>query len=162
MKSHNFCICHDIGRADEVVDQLLSAGIGRKHISILTTKATGARHLTPSQESRGDYGRSMGTSAGGAVGLLRSTVIASATAGVGVLAAGPVLSGLLGLSAGASTGSLIGILVGAGIREDEARFYAQEIADKNAILIGARSSDSDRDTLRQIMRRRTLGISAHA
>ena len=162
MKNHNFCIYHDVGRADEVVDQLLSAGIGRSQISILTTKATGARCLKPSQESRASNADGAVASAGGAVGLLRSTLIASATAGIGVLAAGPVLTGLIESSAGGSSGNLLAILVGAGIPEDEAKFYAQEIADKNAILVGAQASDSDRDIVRQIMRRRTLGISAHA
>lgn len=161
MQNHIFCIYHDIGRADEVVDQLLSADIGRKHISILTTKATGARQLASSQGSRPPKG-GVGASMGAAVGLLCETLITAATAGVGVLAVGPVLTCLIGSSAGATTGSLFSILAGAGIPEAEAEFYAQEIAEKDAILIGVEVTDSDRNMVRQILSKRPLGIEAEA
>lgn len=163
MHNHVFCIYHDIGRADDVVNRLLTSSIDRKHIGILTTKAAGARHLTLSQEGRGAEGGGGGVSVGGAVGLLCGHLIAAATAGIGVLAAGPLLTGLVGSSDGASAGSLVGIFVGTGIPEAEAKFYAQEITHKGAILIGVKVTDSDRDMVRNIMTKRPLlGIPAHA
>ena len=162
MKNHNYCIYHNMGRADEVVDQLLSAGIGPSHISILTTKATGARNLKVPQRRKASVAESAGASVGGAVGLLYCTLITAATCGVGVIAAGPLLTCLIGSSAGGSAGTLAGILSAAGIPEAEARFYAQEICDKDAILIGVEVTDSDGDMVHHIMTRRPVGISACA
>ena len=160
MQNHIYCIYHDIERADDVVDRLLAAGVGRKHVSILTSEAGGARHLALSQGSKAAEGGGVGASVGGAIGLLAGTLITAATAGVGVLAMGPLFMGLAGLGAGAAAGGLAGALVGAGIPEAEAKFYAQEVAEKDAILIGVEVTESDREIVEDIMSKRTLGIRA--
>lgn len=162
MQDNIFYICHDIRRADDVVDRLLAAGIGRKHISILTSETGGAKHLALSQGSKAAEGGGVGASVGGAIGLIAGTLITAATAGVGVLATGPLFMGLAGLGAGAAAGGLAGALVGAGIPEAEAKFYAQEIAEKDAVLIGVEVSESDRDIVKGIMSKRPLGIRADA
>ena len=164
MQNHLLCIYHDIRRADDVVGQLLAAGVDRRQISILTSEAGGARHLALSQGTRAAEGGSMGASVGGAIGLVAGTLITAATAGVGVLAAGPLFMGLAGLGAGAAAGGLAGALVGAGIPEAEAKFYAQEITDKDAILIAVEVTEADRDEIRHIMFKsnRRPGILTHA
>ena len=164
MQNPNYCIYYDTERANDVVDQLLSAGIARKYISILTTKRVGARHLAPSQGGKASEAGNVGASAGGAVGLLYGTLITAATCGVGVIAAGPLLSCLMGFSPGASIGSLFSILAGAGIPEAEARFYAQEISEKDAILVGVDVTESYQALVRQIMtnKRETLSIKTDA
>lgn len=161
---HNFHIYHDINQANEVVDRLLAAGIGRKHISILTSEAAGARQLALTEGSKAAEGGGIGASIGGAVGLIAGTLITAATAGVGVLATGPLFAGLAGMGAGGMAGGLAGTLIGAGIPEAEAKFYAREIKDKDAILIGVETVQSDRDTVREIMMRGrpTLGIRSDA
>lgn len=151
MQTHIFHIYHDIHRADDVVDRLLSSGIGRKHISILTTEAGGARHLAMTEGTKAGEGGNMGAAIGGAVGLIGGSLITAATAGVGILAVGPLLTGLAGLGAGAVTGGLIGALIGVGIPEAEAKFYAQEISEKDAILVGVEVTESDRNLVRQIL-----------
>ena len=151
MQTHIFHIYHDIHRADDVVDRLLSSGIGRKHISILTTEAGGARHLAMTEGTKAGEGGNMGAAIGGAVGLIGGRLITAATAGVGILAVGPLLTGLAGLGAGAVTGGLIGALIGVGIPEAEAKFYAQEISEKDAILLGVEVTESDRNLVRQIL-----------
>ncbi len=151
MQTHIFHIYHDIHRADDVVDRLLSSGIGRKHISILTTEAGGARHLAMTEGTKAGEGGNMGAAIGGAVGLIGGSLITAATAGVGILAVGPLLTGLAGLGAGAVTGGLIGALIGVGIPEAEAKFYAQEISEKDAILLGVEVTESDRNLVRQIL-----------
>lgn len=161
MQNHVISIYHDIRQANDVVDRLLAAGVGRKHISILTSEAAGARHLALSQGSKAAEGGGVGASVGGAMGLMAGTLITAATAGVGVLAAGPLLAGLAGLGAGAATGGLVGVLVGAGIPEAEAKFYAQEVTEKDAILIGVEVTESDQNLVRQIMSKRPVGIPAH-
>lgn len=157
-----FSIYHDVQRADDVVDQLLAAGIGRKHVSILTSETGGARHLGLVQGTKAAQGGSLGASVGGAIGLIAGTLITATTAGVGVLAAGPILAGLAGLGAGAAVGGLAGALAGAGIPEAEAKFYAKEIADKDAILVGVEVTDSDRDMVRSIMTRQPAGSRTDA
>jgi hypothetical protein len=151
VQTHIFHIYHDIHRADDVVDRLLSSGIGRKHISILTTEAGGARHLAMTEGTKAGEGGNMGAAIGGAVGLIGGSLITAATAGVGILAVGPLLTGLAGLGAGAVTGGLIGALIGVGIPEAEAKFYAQEISEKDAILVGVEVTESDRNLVRQIL-----------
>ena len=164
MQTHIFHIYHDIHRADDAVDRLLAAGIGRRHISVLTSEAAGAKHLALSQGTKAAETGGIGASVGGAIGLIAGTLITAATAGVGVLAAGPLFAGLAGLGAGAAAGGLAGALVGAGIPEAEAKFYAQEVTDKDAILVGVEVSASDREIVREIMstNRRTLGIKEDA
>jgi hypothetical protein len=146
-------------RADDVVDQLLASGIGRKHISILTTEAAGAKHLAMTDGTKAGEGGNIGAAIGGAVGLIGGGLITAATAGVGVLTVGPLLTALAGLGAGAAAGGLAGALIGAGIPEAEAKFYAQEVSEKDAILIGVEVTESDRDLVRQIMsaKRQTHG-----
>ena len=151
MQTHIFHIYHDIQRADDVVDRLLSSGIGRKHISILTTEAGGARHLAMTEGTKAGEGGNMGAAIGGAVGLIGGSLITAATAGVGILAVGPLLTGLAGLGAGAVTGGLFGALIGVGIPEAEAKFYAREISEKDAILVGVEVTESDRNLVRQIL-----------
>lgn len=164
MQTHIFHIYHDIHRADDVVDRLLSSGIGRRHISILTTEAGGARHLAMTEGTKAGEGGNMGAAIGGAVGLIGGSLITAATAGVGILAVGPLLTGLAGLGAGAVTGGLVGALIGLGIPEAEAKFYAQEISEKDAILVGVEVTESDRNLVRQILsnNRETLSIKTDA
>lgn len=162
MQNPVFSIYHDINQANDVVDRLLSAGISQRHISILTSEAAGAKHLSLQQGTKAAEGATLGGSIGGAVGLLAGSLITAATAGVGVLAAGPLVGGLAGMGVGAATGGLTGVLIGAGIPEAEAKFYAREIAEKDAILIGVEVTDSDRDLVRQIMSRQTLKMRTDA
>ncbi len=164
MQTRVFHIYHDILRADDVVDRLLASGIGGKHISILTTEAAGAKHLAMTEGTKAQEGGNMGAAIGGAVGLIGGGLITAATAGVGVLAVGPLLTALAGLGAGAAAGGLAGTLIGAGIPEAEAKFYAQEVSDKDAILIGVEVTESDRDLVRQIMstKKQSLSIGTDA
>ena len=164
MQRHIFHIYHDIHRANDVVDRLLASGIGRRHISVLTTEAAGAKHLAMTEGTKAEEGGNIGAAIGGAVGLISGGLITAATAGVGVLAVGPLLTALAGLGAGAATGGLAGALIGAGIPEAEAKFYSQEVTEKQAILIGVEVSESDRDLVRQVMsaKRPMLGIKTGA
>ena len=74
------------------------------------------------------------------------------------------MTGLAGLGVGAAAGGIVGALIGVGIPEAEAKFYAQEISEKDAILVGVEVTESDRDVVRQIMaaKRKTLGIKVDA
>ena len=49
--------------------------------------------------------------------------------GLGLVVAGPLAAGLAGAGAGAATGGLIGALTGAGVPEDEAERYSNDIKE---------------------------------
>ena len=162
MQNHVFSIYHDIHQANDAVDRLLAAGIGRKHISILTSEAGGARHLALSQGSKAAEGGGIGASVGGVIGLVAGTLITAATAGVGVLAAGPLFMGLAGLGDGAAAGGLVGVMVGVGIPEAEAKFYAREVTKRDAILIGVEVTESDRYLVQHTMSKVPVDTAADA
>ena len=84
------------------------------------------------------------------------------TPAAGVIAAGPLFAGLAAMTAGAAAGGLAGALIGIGIPEAEAKFYAQEIAEKDAILVSVEATESERDLIREIMTKRLPGILANA
>lgn len=161
---HTFHIYDDMKQANDVVDRLLAAGINRKDISVLATEAAGANHFALTKGTKALEGGGLGASIGGAIGLLGGALLTSATAGVGILAAGPILVGFAGLGAGATVGGLAGALVGAGIPEAEAKYYAQEIAGRDAILVGVEVPACDQDMVRSIMTpaRDKLGIRSPA
>ena len=75
-------------------------------------------------EDEKEYSKIFSREHGGAFGLIGGSLITAATAGVGVLAVGPLLTGLAGLGAGAAAGGRVGALIGVGIPEAEAEFYA--------------------------------------
>jgi hypothetical protein len=155
-----FRLVYDIGEAEEIVSRLLAAGIGRKHISVLTSEPAAAKHLGMVQTTKAAEGGGVGAAIGGAVGLVAGIFVTAATGGAGVVAAGPLFVGLAGLGAGAAAGGMAGALVGSGIPEAEARYFAREVTDRQAILIGVDIPDSDREIVQEIfgppVRRRSI------
>jgi hypothetical protein len=151
VQNHLFSIYHDIGGANDVVDQLLAAGVGKAHISVLTSETSGARHLALVRGRETPESAKAGLRTGGAVGLLDGGLITATTAGVGVLAVGPLVSALSRLNARKPGGGLADALTGAGIPEAEARLYASRVADLDAILIGVEMTHAHGDNIRQIM-----------
>lgn len=151
MQNNIFSIYHDIDGANDVVDRLLAAGVGKAHISVLTSETSGARHLAVTRGKRGPERAKAGASTGGAVGLLDGGLLTATTAGVGVLAVGPLVSALSGLNSGKPGGGLADAFIGAGIPEAEARLYASRVADIDAVLIGVEMTHAHGDVVRQIM-----------
>lgn len=152
MKKHVTAIYYDAATAERIVDALLGAGIERERISVLTTEGGGARHFGLKPGTKAAEGAAAGGAIGGVLGLLAGSLAAAASAGVGLLATGPILIGLAGLGTGAAAGGLAGALAGVGIPETEAKFYEQEIRDKDAVLIGVEVDDeSERDRIKRIM-----------
>jgi hypothetical protein len=73
------------------------------------------------------------------------------TAGVGVLAVGPLSSALSPLSGRRAGAGLADALICAGLPEAEARLYASRVADINAVLVGVETTHAQGDAVRQIM-----------
>jgi hypothetical protein len=68
------------------------------------------------------------------------------------------------LGAGIRAGGLAGGLIDAGLSETQARFYAQEVAEKGAVLIGVQVAKTEHDLVRQILtpEQRRPGLLARA
>jgi hypothetical protein len=77
-------------------------------------------------------GTTAGTIAGASAGL---ATVALAGSGFELLAAGPILSALQGMRAGAAPGGLVGVLAGLGYWKAEADIPAAAL-EKGAILVG--------------------------
>jgi hypothetical protein len=151
MKKLVTAIYYDAATASRVVDNLLASGVDRDRISILTTEGGGARHFAIKPGTKAAEGAAAGGAIGGALGLLVGGLVTAASAGVGVLATGPIMVGLAGLGAGAAAGGLAGALAGLGIPEAEAKFYEREIREKDAVLLGVEVDDENRHRISRIV-----------
>ena len=104
-----------------------------------------------------------GTVLGGALGLLVGAGLLTIP-GIGpVLAAGPIAAaigttaatvgaGALGAGIGAATGGLLGGLIGAGVPDEDARFYTEGVR-RGGTLVSVATDDSMAATARDIMSR---------
>lgn len=90
-------------------------------------------------------GAAIGGSVGGILGALAAVGTAVALPGIGLIA-GPLVGALAGAGAGGAAGSLVGALVGAGIPEEHAKTYENDIKD-GRIVMGVHPRDEDRDYL---------------
>jgi uncharacterized membrane protein len=122
--------------AKDAVEELHARGFLRDNISLIANDVGGkyARRLGKERDldekSAVDTtaeGAGLGAITGGLAGLLLG-LSALAVPGIGpVLAAGPLVAGLVGAGIGAATGGLLGALVEAGVPEEEAHYYAEGI-----------------------------------
>jgi hypothetical protein len=160
---HLTALFYDASDASRTLDALLDAGVKREDISLLTSEAGAQSHLSIKEGDKSAEGATTGGIVGGALGLIAGTLVTAATAGVGILATGPILVGLAGLGTGAVLGGIAGALSGMGVPEHEAKFYEREIKERNAILIGARVDERDEDAMRDLMQRyNPAKVNAHA
>ncbi len=153
--------------AQNVVQELVNNGFNRNEISILASDARGEY-----SRAVGDTGTGSATAEGAGAGALGGGVLggvlgllvgvgALAIPGIGpVLAAGPLAaalgtagaSTLVGAGIGAAAGGVIGALVGAGIPEEDANFYAEGVR-RGGTLVMVRSSDDMANRAYDVMQR---------
>jgi len=142
--------------AAQAVSRLESAGIPSSDISLVANNegerhsrhANGRMHGTGSHST--DTHADDGAGAGATVGALAGGG-AGALAGLGMLAipgfgpvvaAGWLVSTLVGAGAGAAAGGLVGALVGAGVDENDAHAYAEGVR-RGGALVTVRASESE-------------------
>lgn len=89
-------------------------------------------------------GAALGGTAGGILGALAGIGGAVILPGIGAVA-GPIAMGLVGAGAGGAAGSLLGALVGAGIPEDQAKVYENDIKEGGMVLGVNPRTDADRE-----------------
>src|ERR687891_2031078 len=125
-------------QAEQVVDNLKSAGFSNNDISVLFPDKGGTRDFAHEQHTKAPEGAATGAGAGGAVGGVLGWLVgigSLAIPGVGpFIAAGPIMGALGGAAVGGATGGIVGALVGLGIPEYEAKRYEGKVRGGNILI----------------------------
>jgi uncharacterized membrane protein len=141
-----FCLIETRGQAEEIVDELKSAGFRKDQISVLLPDKSDTKEFAKKKHTKAPEGAATGAATGGVVGGVLGWLagIGSLTIpGLGpFIAAGPLAAALAGAGAGAAVGGLTGALIGLGIPEAEAKEYEKKIKQGNA-LVSAHSNDPE-------------------
>lgn len=127
------------------IHQMEAIGVTDEQISLVVTDETRGRSFNMKEGTKADEGAAAGATFGGIVGgVLAALAGAGALAfpGLNLVVSGAVVSGLAGAGAGAATGGLVGLLIGSGIKEHEAKIYEGELKT-GAILIAVKPADRE-------------------
>jgi len=148
-----------IPEGEKARQELLSAGFRDDEVSFLTGDTRG--HETPAVGPVAETGSQdeapRDAWIGGVVGLAAG-MVAIAIPGIGpFLAAGPLATTLAGavggMTVGAATGGVIGLLRDHGISEEEAEFYAEGVKRGGALVTIHGIPDDRADEARKILSR---------
>lgn len=146
----------DRGTAQSAVQDLISAGISRDRISVVSNDGTSSAEdgVTVGTGNLGSEGFASGLGSGalvgGAAGLLIGmgfTVLPIA----GILLAGPIAGLIAGAATGAATGGVLGGLIGLGIPEEHAHAYAEGVR-RGGTLVAVQAGD-DESRIRDVLNR---------
>ena len=140
--------------AERAVDDLEQAGFGTNEIGFALRGADVTRGgtVTDAVGTKDDVGAATGAVTGGMVGGLLGAAAAMLIPGVGPVLAGGILATSIGYAAaGVAVGGILGAMTGAGLSEEEARYYNQAFSEGRAIVT-VRSGDRDDEAL-AILRR---------
>src|SRR6187200_3712776 len=145
-KKSVFCIATSREQAEQIVNQLKTAGFSNNDISALFPDKGTTRDFAHEKNTKAPEGAATGAGTGGVVGGALGWLAgigALAIPGVGpLIAAGPIMAALSGAAVGAAVGGVTGGLIGLGIPEYEAKRYEGKIKGGN-ILISVHSEDSE-------------------
>ena len=119
-------------QAQRAVEQLRSSGINANDIGVaMRSGAESTQVATDTDTGGGGGGAVTGAVGGGVLGGLAGLLVgigALAIPGVGpIIAAGPLAAALGGAALGAAGGGLVGALTGAGVPEEEAKWYDERV-----------------------------------
>jgi uncharacterized membrane protein len=149
---------NNIQTARDVANDLITAGYSRNDISIVANDAKNEYATYVGDDDMADDVVE-GTGIGAAIGALGGLLVglgALTIPGVGpVIAAGPLLSALVGAGVGAVTGGIVGALVDLGVPDEEAHIYAEGLRRGN-ILVIAQVPDTSATAVTRIMDRPRL------
>lgn len=140
----------DRDSAERAYDSLVKSGYSKDEINVIMSDDTRKQHFSKHDEktdlgNKAAEGGLTGATVGGAVGAIAGVLAVAGTLaipGLGLVLAGPVAAGLAGLGAGAATGGLVGALIGAGIPEERAKTYEQDIK-AGGIVVGVTPRSAD-------------------
>ena len=129
---------------------LVSNNEGDRHAGLVGRRSDDHRETKDNAETGVGTGATLGTVAGGAVGLLTGLGLL-AIPGVGpVVAAGWLVTTLTGAGIGAATGGLIGGLTGAGVSEADAHTYSEGVR-RGGTLVTVRTDEMRAPTAMNIL-----------
>lgn len=123
--------------AQQAVDDLEQAGFSHEEVSFLLrgSEITEGDMLTDAVGTKDEHGMVAGALTGGVVGGLLGAVAALFVPGIGPVLASGILATSLGYAgAGVAIGGILGAMTGAGLSEEEARFYAKQFHSGKAIV----------------------------
>lgn len=132
----------DRENAERAYNSMIDRGYTNDDVNLLMSDDTRKRHFSDDTDSGLGSKALEGAGAGGAIGGTVGAVLAALAAvgtsiaipGLGIVIAGPIAAALAGAGAGAATGGLIGALIGAGIPEDRAKLYDQDIRNGGIVM----------------------------
>ncbi|HSM54958.1 MAG TPA: general stress protein [Candidatus Sulfomarinibacteraceae bacterium] len=151
----------DIQHANGAVQALSDAGIDPRHINIVAGDPEERQAGQLAQGAAKDTGEvaTGGAVAGGVLGGTAGALLglgAFAIPGLGpVIAAGPLVAGLVGAGIGAASGGVIGALVDWGVSEEEAEFYLEGVR-RGGVLVAVRAPEDRVDLIVERMEREGL------
>jgi hypothetical protein len=150
----------DLSKVRSVVEELVAKGVAQDDISLMLgdpdQQYTTGLETIETSKSEAAEGAAVGAVGGAMLGGLGGILLglgALAIPGLGpVIAAGPIVAGLLGAGLGAATGGLVGSLVGLGIPEEEAVYYTEGVR-RGGLLVVVNADEHQVDDVADIMRR---------
>ena len=132
--------------AQTAVQELVNKGFERDRISLVAGDREGAYASELKKGTGTGDATATGAATGAVVGGIGGILVglgALAIPGIGpVIAAGPLIAGLIGAGVGATVGGLVGVLVDAGLPEEHAGYYAEGVR-RGGTLVSVESADSD-------------------
>ena len=138
--------------AERAYNSLTNRGYSSNDVNVLMSDDTRKRHFSSESTVKTDLGNkaaeggATGAAIGGVAGAIVGVLAAAGTLalpGLGLVIAGPLAAGLAGLGAGGAAGGLIGSLVGAGIPEERAKLYENDIKSGGIVMGVKPRSDDD-------------------
>lgn len=132
----------DRDSAERAYGSLRDRGYSEDDVNVLMSDEARRRHFSDNVEtelgSKALEGAGVGGAIGGTLGAIVGGIAAIGTSvllpGLGLIVAGPLAAALAGAGAGGLTGGLVGALIGAGIPEDEAQRYENDIRQGNIVM----------------------------
>lgn len=138
-------VYNDRIRAENAVQDLEQAGFNSEDVGFALRGADVNRGgtVTDAVGTKDGTGAAVGAVTGGVVGTLLGATAALLIPGVGPVLAGGILASSLGYAAaGVAVGGILGAMTGAGLSEEEAKYYENEFNSGRAIVT-VRSGDRD-------------------
>jgi len=141
-----YCIAHNVEQLELIVDQLVHTGFSSKDISVLFSDQSGRGSFEHLRKTKMPEGAAAGAGSGGLLGGALGWLVgigSLAIPGAGpLIAAGPILAALSGVAVGATVGGIIGVFIGLGIPEYEAKRYEGKMK-QGSILISVDSESEE-------------------
>jgi hypothetical protein len=136
-------------------NQLRDSGLSHDQVSFLAGETRGAEtpKIGPIEGTGAGSEMPQDVALGSAIGLAAGLVLL-VIPGVGpLLAAGPLAAAMGGITAGAATGGIVGLLRDNGISDEEAAFYEEGVKRGGSLVTVRRVSSKDEKKAREIMKK---------